>query len=318
METLTTILKIAAVAGCGAGVVFLGVYVWVFWGWSEAICLVINKVLEFITKPFTEHLEDFKGFIESKFSFTRNWPISRFADRHPTLGTGRSIRFFIISVIAICVITGVSILNNTFEELFSDVITMFPFFFIIDIFAGEAELTLVGLISTGISAFIMGGMFGFGLKGYKRKGYFLRWLVAIPYYIVTTILGCYLGYLLSHVWEWFAQTGIDLFNTMKQSFNGDGSFLGGIFAIACLIVITYIGILILITAVREYVETFCYGLIGFGIFIAFIIVSLILGGQAFFNTELFKTLAIILALFGIFGVDFMRVNKEELVEKHMR
>lgn len=315
-ETILTILKIALVGLCGVGIYYLVLYSYFFWNLSEAICSVVSLVIGFITKPFKNLWDKLKDGLSSIMPSFDNLPISRFADNHPTFGTGRSIRFFIFGVIFIAAITGISMANNTFGELLEKVATMFPFFFIVDILAKDAEFTLVGLISTGVSAMIMGSLFGFCLQGYERKGHFLRWLIAIPYYIVTTILGCYLGYLLSGVWEYIAKTGIALFNTMKNSFSDPSGllgFLGGILALAALIVISYLGIVLLLTAIREYIETFCYGLLGFGIFIVFAIVSFIIGGQAFFDTELFRTLALILALFGIFGVDFIRVNKVELL-----
>ena len=143
METIMIILKIALVALCGVGLYYLFIFSVYFWNLAEAICLIIETGVSIITSPF-KFIKDFaKDKLDSvKLSLYRT-PLARFADRHPTLGTPDSIRFFIFGVVFIVIMLIVSILNNSVEDLLNDSLNMFPFFFIIQLLSKKVSFSLV-------------------------------------------------------------------------------------------------------------------------------------------------------------------------------
>ncbi len=317
METLMIILKIALVALCGVGLYYLFIFSVYFWNLAEAICLIIETVVKLVTYPF----KFIKNFVEEKRSSLElslcNTPLARFVDRHPTLGTPSSIRFLILGIIFIIIMLIISMLNNSVENLIEDSLNMYPFFFIVQLISNQASFSFVGLISAGFSAMLIGAFFNFCMGDYERKGSFLRWLVAIGYYIVTTTVACYLGLLLSNVWEWFGNTGVWLFNSLKDIISGSGNGFFDIFIVLgcliALIIVVYIGIILILVAVKEYVETFCYGAMGAILFAVVLLLCFVFGSQEFINSTWGQVICIATLFISIFVLDFIRVNKVEIL-----
>lgn len=309
------IFKIIGAIACVVGIYYLVIYGCFFWGIAESICKFFEICIGFITYPF-KGIKDFVTKKKEQYTYSGD-AISRFADRHPNLGTERSIKFFIVAVIFLIVVFTVKILQGNFEDFLENLFRAYPLIYVVDTFGGSHPLTIVGVISTGISALFMSAFFSYCVGNFERKGYFLRWIVSIPYYIVTTLLGCYFGMVLSNLWEWAANAGIDLFNILANAFKADSKTLLGILIIVgsfiALVVLLYVGLILLLTALKEYLEIFIYGLIGLLILAVCAILMLIWGGQEFINSSVGNGILTTVLIIALFVVDFMRVNKGELL-----
>ena len=318
MSIWMIILKIALIVLCGVGIYYLFIFSTFFWGISEAVCKVVETGTDVVGRPFRLLWDFVKEKLGLSVFFRRRGAIARFADRHPSLGTATSIRFFLFSFVFLCVATTVSVLTDKFKNAFDSMMSMFPFVFIFDVFSGEANFSIVGLISTGISAMLIGAFFNYCMNGYSRKGHFLRWLVSIIYYIITTLLACSLGLILSNVWEWFGVKGVALFNVFKNAISNSGMSFGGVLtvigSVLGLLAILYIGIILMLIAVREYIETFCYGILGVALFFVVGILCLVIGSQEFINGPWGNAIMTATLLICIFAFDFIRVNKGELLD----
>ena len=222
------------------------------------------KVLTYPVKKVTQYIEDFL-LID---------PFPRLSRRHPVLGSARGMRFILLSIIAMVVLVIVYACNNNLAFLFTESsLFMLPFFFVVRLISREITFSVVGLISTGVSGMIIGLFFKLCLDGYEHDGSILHRIVSIVYYTITTFMASYLGFILSGVWDWFAKTGINFFNILKDMILGsDWSFLGVLKFLGCALVLSiiiYVGIILLSVALKEYVESFCYGFIGFVIVFLF-------------------------------------------------
>lgn len=309
------LLKIAGAIACVVGLYYLVIYGHVFWKLAEYLCKFIEYVIQFITYPFKDIKEWIKE--QNKKHLYSGDAIGRFADRHPTLGTERSIKFFIVALIYLIIVFTVKILKGDMEDFIQNLFDAYPLIYVITTFAGDNSFTVVNIISTGISALLMSAFFAFCMGDFKREGYFLRWLVSIPYYIVTTLLGCYFGMVLSNVWEWAANIGVNLFNSFTAALNADSKTLLGILitvgSFIALVLLLYIGLVLLLTAIREYLEVFIYGLMGLLFIIVCVLLMFIWGGQDFITTATGNTILTISSILAFFATDFMRVNKDELL-----
>lgn len=309
------LLKIAGAIACVVGLYYLVQYVQVFWQIAEAVCKFIEYGIQFITYPFNDIKEWIKE--QNKKHLYSGDAIGRFADRHPTIGTERSIKFFIVAVIYLIIVFTVRILNADMGDFIQNLFDAYPLIYVIKTFAGDNSFTVVGAISTGISALLMSAFFTFCMGDFKRKGHFLRWLISIPYYIVTTLLGCYFGMVLSNVWNWMANIGVNLFNSFKAALNADSKTLLGILIIVgsfiAMVLLLYVGLILLLTALKEYMDVFIYGLIGLLFIIVCVLLMFIWGGQDFITTATGNTILTISSILAFFATDFMRVNKGELL-----
>lgn len=314
MDVFKIILKIVLIGVCGVAVYYIGIACSFFWLASEWVCSKLKKLIHKIGYPFGV-LWRFITTRKASQSLLSGGTIEHFARRHPVLGTAKSIRFFIVAIIFIAVMIIISLFRGNFSDLVADTFSMFPFAFALQIINGDAAFSLVGAINTGFSAMLMAAFFQLCMGNYERIGY-ENWLVSVGYYVVTTITGCLLGLLLCGMWDWGATTGFALFDTLKEILLGtDASFIGIVKAVGCaiaLIMLVYIGILLLLVAVREYIEAFCYGALGF---VLVVVVALLLNfviSTEFLNGTWGQIIVFATLFVSVLCLDYIRVNKGDL------
>ncbi len=311
--------KIGLLILCGAIFYFVFDLSLNIWSFAETICSFIKEWLEKITKPFNALWK----FTRKKLSFLEVYLkkdiIARFAGRHPILGSATSIRLFIPSFIFLAVIITIYIAKGAFGDFLENTISMLPIFFVMNIILGRVQFTFVALISTGVSSMLIGLFYSLCMGNYSRKGSFVRWMVSICYYIVTTFVACYISFALSNVWEWIAHGGIALFGISKDMLTTSSwTFVGILKIIGCaisLLAILYTGIILILIAANEYIEAICYGSLGLILIAMVYIIFSTLSSEDFFSSHWGTLIFIITTFISVFGVDFLRVNKSEILEK---
>lgn len=337
MSAVLLILKIILAVACAAGVSFLVVSAVEFWIIAESIYSGIGDVIKKIENPIKrlcgflynkikaalgERKEKIKAAKNRITSVLDSDPFSRLANRFPVLGTGKSLRFAAVTLLAFALFIAITLATKHTLTLSTDVLAMFPFFFVISLINGESAFTLVGVVSTGISALLISKFFNFFMGEYKRGRSLARWLISVGYYIVTTVAGCFLGYFLSGLWELIAAAGIAAFDTVRSSLSASGEGALGIAAtVLCavaLLIIAYFGALLVITAVREYIETVCYGGIGVLLFVVALFLSAVFGGNAFINSGIGGACLGAAFVISVLAFDFARVSKGEIIENYKK
>jgi len=315
MTLLNVILKILLIALCGF-VVFLVYKLCVFlYDFSYVAVPLIGFGIEKISYPFKALLYPVKRAGEFLEDLLIVDPFMRLSRRRPFLGSARAIRFFCLSLILIGILIVVYACNGNLIALFRDTFYMMPFFFILQLFNHEVPFTIIGLISAGVSGMIIGTFFNLCMGDYRFNKSIKHRLVSLIYYTVTTFVACYLGFILSNVWDWFGKTGVKLFGIFKDFLMDSNWSLGGILKfLGCIIMLSliiYIGIILFATAVKEYLGTFCYGLMGFAIFIAFEIVCMALLPKGVRQHAVYEVIEYILAFACVLIPDYMRVSSED-------
>lgn len=282
---------------------------------SEGICGFFDGLIKLVLKPVTglkKLIAKTTPPTTKKFNIDK-LPVVQFLKAHPNLGTPTAMIFFIACGIFILVNIVIGFFTNNFEDIFM----MLPFYFFFALISGQVEFSFTALISAGISAMLIGQVYSICMKDYPRKGSLKRWIVALFYCVVTTLASCTLGYYLSNVWTWMAETGISIFEYITNAVtNYEVSFIG----IAKLITtglifieMAYVGILLIVVSLKEYVEAFFYGAIG--------VILLFIGywgsealceaveGLKGQSTLIFGILVVLCMV----GVEFYRLNKDEFL-----
>ena len=315
MGFFNVLLKILLVALCGL-IVFVAYKICMFLlAVSEIGVPLVGAAIEKIAYPLGAVIYPLKkvgGFLENMLLLD---PFDKLSRRRPFLGSARAIRFFCLSFIFICVLIVIYACNGNIVALFRDTFYMMPFFFILQLFNHEVPFTIIGLISAGVSGMIIGAFFNLCMGDYRFNKSIKHRLISLIYYTVTTFVACYLGFILSNVWDWFGKTGVKLFGIFKDFLMDSNWSLGGILKfLGCIIMLSliiYIGIILFATAVKEYLGTFCYGLMGFAIFIAFEIVCMALLPKGVRQHAVYEVIEYILAFACVLIPDYMRVSSED-------
>ncbi len=317
MNIIEIILGIILLCIVGGIITYIFNFCINFWVFAEGICSFIEIIIDFISYPFKQLWK----FIKEKLNFSkylRPSAIDRFANRHPNLGTGKSIKFFLFAIVFHIVVTTVLITTDQFEKFFSDAVFTLPFFFILDLFSNDVPFNILAFISTGLTSMLIAVFFDLFSDEYKEKGSFGRWLASFGYYIVTTSVACSIAVLLKNVLERFANYGINLYESLKGTISAsEKTFWGVVVAMLCviaLILLVYVGIILITITVKEYIETFCYGGLGFVFAVVIILTLTLVFGNKLFDATWGQIIVAIIGLIGIFGFDFLRVNKKIILD----
>lgn len=317
MNIIEIILGIIVLCIVGSVITYIFNFCINFWVFAESICSFIEIIIDFISYPFKQLWK----FIKEKLNFSkylRPSAIDRFANRHPNLGTGKSIKFFLFAIIFHIAVITVLVNTDQIEDFFSEAIFTFPFFFIIDLLSNKVPFDIVSFISTGLTSMLIAVFFELFSDEYKGKGSFGRWMASLGYYIVTASVACSISVLLKNVLEMLAKSGISIYDSLKGVISAsEKTFWGVAVTVLCviaLIAILYVGIILITITVKEYIETFCYGGLGFVFAIVIIISLTLIFGTKIFDTTWGQIIVAIICLIGIFGFDFLRVNKKVILE----
>lgn len=319
MSVWDIILKIIVVAICGVGAYYIVIFSIYFWSIAEFICEFIKSITEFVSAPFVSLWNLIKKKLSSFKPVLKQDIITRFAERHPILGSATSIKLFILSSIFLATLIIIYAVKGIFGDFLTQTMSMLPFFFILGIINGDFQFSFVGLISVGVSSMLIGAFFNLCIGNYSRKGSFVRWLVSIGYYIVTTFTACYIGFALSSVWDFVASKGVALFGVIKGILTSSSwTFVGTLKIISSalvLLAILYIGIILVTIAIKEYIESLCYGGLGAILFFMTILVLWAIFSQDFLNGPIGQFITFTTLFAAVFIFDFIRVNKDEILEK---
>ncbi len=312
-EIILTILKVAGILACLI-VLFILYKLWdpiskATSKGSELAEKLQNKIL----KPVTYLNYWVKKFIRRKTPFSLSGKMLRFRNLHPNLGSEKSVNIFLLDLVVIAVTAAVYLFRNEIGEYIGECILSMPIGFLFRTINGDVSFSLVALLSAGFSGMLIQKFFSACLEGYSCSGSFVRRLVTIGYYIVTTAAACGVGMLLSGVWDFLAKTGVSLFDFMKGVFGGSGgSFFGVLAAIGSslvLLVLIYIAVVFLIVSIKEYFEILCFGvwcLIGL---IAVLILGWLAFPKAFFADGIGTPLVDVVFILFLLVPDYLRVSR---------
>lgn len=318
MEIFSTILKIILTVAFGVGVYFLCFAVPYLWFVVEGICSLLDNLVKLLLEPFKALWRKIKGNLGIAEGGYSDNTFIRFTNEETLFGTGKSIYILLGSIVFLGIVILVSWSRGNLEHFVTDTLSTFPLFFIFDLINGDVAFTLDAFVSTGICAMLISVIFGACMKDYDRDRSIFRWIVSVVYYIFTAPAACYLGFLLSGVWEWLTKAGISLYGTLKSIFSASGtSFVGILTTVGCgiaLLLLLYIGIILIMVALKEYIETFGYGAIGFVIFIVIMLLCVIIGSNEFVNGPVGQVIMMVTLFSNVFVLDFMRVNKQEILK----
>lgn len=276
---------------------------------------IIEKVLKKAGKPFVAVFEAVGGFFESLFSSLRLGSIDGFVMRHPNLGTKDAIITFMFSAVFTSVMATIYIIKHGLGDHLMEVFSMFPVFFVISLFNGHVSFSLSTLVSTGVSSLLIGLLFGNCMKNYLYHGFFnVRRFVSIAYYLVTAIAACEMGLLLSKLLDWLTQLGISAYDGAVSVITNSIETVGELFAvlgcIVAILLLLYVAALLMGVALKEYIESFTYGIIAFILFMGIMLGLQKLTETVAINQTLLETVELIILLLCIFVPDYIRVNKK--------
>ena len=240
-------------------------YPFVIWFWE--ICEVVydlsTRFLKLICTPFKTIFKLITKRITFENPLNKDNFLSRFSERHPTFGSPKSIVFVCLSILFIC---GICLFYAPYDKHFIDQITLsLPFFFVFDIFSNGFDFSWSSLISVGVSTILISLLPKLFMDDYEvcSVGSFF---VAMLHYLSTTAVACFLSYILRNVWTYIANLGLILFSTLKNIVLNPGTtFWGWIVAILTaipLILLLYVGVIFIVTSLRDFVDMLCYGVIG--------------------------------------------------------
>lgn len=282
------------------------------WSISEELCIYIQGILEVIAYPLLELWR----FIKSKFEkieLRKQRKKTRLFARCPFFGEPQAIWCFLLSSIFIIVVIIIAKFFGDIDSLGEDVVFMYPTFYLISVIIdGASSFSLVSLLSVAFSSLLTGWLYSICMSNYRYRRRFLGWIISFIYYAVTTVTSCILAYFLNNVCNLMSETGISLYENIKSMVsNADLTFIGVckfiIFGIIFLLFL-YIGIILLLIAVKECIEAVCYS------FIALLSVGLLVNLANILPPQ--PTLQIIvntiIPVIVIIGADFVRVNKNQI------
>lgn len=309
-----------------AGMAFLGYLIYkvvsfaypfviCFWEICEVVYNLSTKFLKFICTPFKALFQLIRKKVPFENPLNKDNFLSRFSERHPTFGSAKSIVFVCLSILFIC---GTCLFYAPYNNQFLDQIPLsLPFFFVFDIFSNGFDFSLGSLISVGVSTILISLLPEIFMDDYEvcSVGSFF---VAMLHYLSTTAVACFLSYFLRGLWTYIANGGLTLFGTLKNIVLNPGTtFWGWTLAILTaipLILLIYVGVIFVVTSVRDFIDMLCYGIIGVLLFLlaALIIylLTLILGTEI---NLFFEILLAIIAVICIFGADFIRIKIKDLL-----
>lgn len=275
----------------------------------------IEEKLGIFGKPFIAVYNFLAGCVQKAEGLFVKDPIGKFAFNHPNLGSKNAIITFMFSGIIITVMTVINVVNDNFSDYLMELFSMFPLFFVISLINGKISFSLAALISTGVSSALIGVLFGNCMEGYKPYGFFnLRRLVSVGYYLVTAIAACELGLILSNLWDWLANVGILAYQSAIGAIGGAEGTIGGLFTLLgcflAILALLYVAVLLIGVAVKEYIDNFTYGIVGFLVFFGSIFLLQEGIDQGILSQNLTEWIMLFVLLACVFVPDYIRVNKK--------
>lgn len=289
-----------------------------FWEICESLYILLTSFIKVMCTPIRWITEKIKNWWERVNPFTGENALTRFSDRHPTLGTPKSIIFVLATFLFTGVLVIVCYVKGDFN-IFAEAVEMLPLIYALEVVGGDIKISFISILSVGISATFIGLLPDIFMDDYEIES-FGGILVSIVHYLSTTSIAAFLGLLLSGVWNWLANSGLWLFNFLKFNItNSKGDFLSWIILIGCvlaMILVIYIGIIITMIATRDFIDVICYGMVG--IVILFLVGLILYITGLLISVDLFtnivgKILFGIIIIICMFGIDYFRVNKTKLL-----
>lgn len=292
-----------------------------FWELCEELYDLLEDFLESLASPFIELYKIIKKRLRKYSPFQKENFLTRFTDNHPVLGTPISIIFVVCSVLFL---SGTAIIYPIFgnSDFINEALRNLPFFFVWEGFDGGFDFSFNAIVGMGISVIFMGLLPKIFMKNYYINS-FSTVMVSVVHYFLTTLVSAVLGFILSGTFAKLTNLAIWLFNIFRTNVFGGGATASGwvkaILSLIPFLIILYLGLIVLIAAVRDFIDMLCYGVIGcagaLAVGLLWHIVAGIAGG---WDGIAFKIVFGIVGVICIFGIDYYRVNKENIIFKRKR
>ena len=226
----------------------------------------------------------------------------RIAQRHPAFGSAKTLRIALLSLVFILATFIYYLFAGGPAQFLTEFVGSFPMFVLFDggIHKFINSLSLVSVISVGISATLIGRVFK-NLTGELMLDNIIDWLVSFLYYIISALAGCFMGSFLQNVWEFVADMGVSAFNTTKNILvNSDFSLPGILKILLCIIgiaIIVYVGLKILLVALKEYIDLICFGVASFAVVLGTALaLKVIFGDETLLIVEIILTVVFFVTL----------------------
>ena len=283
-------------------------------GIIDVLCGIVDAVLRPISKPVRKLWQWLKEHLLDWLSWGDKLPIARFADRYPVFGRPSGIRLFLICLIYLIV----SFCTMSLEGLAEFVISLFysmPMGFLIQMLSENVPFDPVNLLSAGFTGFMILMLFRTCLKeNYYFGSKWKRLPVKILYYIVLCLTACTLSTQLGFVWDSLASFGLNSFSHLQQILgNTQWTFMGVLemlyFAFMFLLLL-YVGIMLLLVSIREFIDIIGYSVIGLLITIVVVLLMQTFLPDSIFGGDLKGNLTGLAAVAVMFYADYTRVDKD--------
>lgn len=267
MTFWAVVLKVLVVALVIAGLVLAGWLCYMLLKiavFGKAVLTYLENVLYGWISSLTKGIKEF--FEDLSDCFLNGGICGRISDCCPFLGEAKAIRavgatlVFCVGVVMYYLFTG-----QGFDAVIVDFVDSFPLLVLSE--TGTVDLiksiSVLSIINMGISASVIGWIYRNCTNDYMFDGP-LKLLVSFFYYLISAFAGCFTGRMLEGVWTFSANKSVELFSWIKNlafsSGNGFSGVIKIIFGIIGLLVIVYIGVKILLVALKEYLDLICFGL----------------------------------------------------------
>lgn len=227
---------------------------------------LFDVVIEPLSAPFLRLYERFADPIKEKLvPLTSRLPLTMLSERFPVLGSPGTIRFFLLALAYIII---AFYTQSTAADLSNYVSTLFYNTSLGTVFAlilSDTSITLVTVVSAGFTSFLSLLFFRSTVANDECDDVSLpRKIILFFYHTVYACAACIISLQLSGLWEYLANTGTGLYQTLSVLFHSaDHSFVGILQMIGSgllLGLLLYVGVLLGLIAVREHIYN-----IGFGI-----------------------------------------------------
>ena len=278
----------------------------------ERLLDFIESILEVLGTPIVALYMLIRNKIVSKTgTWFYNLKLSQYVDHHPVLGSPAAVWTLALSLLYLTIMLTISAFTHGIGDFLLELLYVMPVGFFVQLATEGVDFQLIGLISGGMTSFLTAMLFEKCMENSCTGKNVLRQIIKFMYYVILTAVACSLSLHLSGLWELLATVGVSVFNYMHVIFNGaDQTFLGVLKMIGSGLVIlplAYIGILLLLIAIQEYVEIIGHSLLAMLLLGGCLLLCYTFLPDAFLDSKLGDVTAFLL-LFGIMVIcDYRRV-----------
>ena len=267
MDTFTRVVLGIISVIISLGVLKLKSWLYILVGVIDSGFAAVN---EFLGKPLLLLYNAIRNGLNTLTEpVTNKLPLSRLSDRAPVLGSGGTMRFVLLSMVYLVVTVWIAIANADADALsvyFTSLFFNTAFGYILSLFVESVSFDPVNLISAGFTCFLSYAFFHCSIKAdTQHDDSFIARVVQFLYHIPLMGAACLISLQLADLWQLLANWVVALWESLVQVVESTEanapSLLQGLGAVLALLPLCYLGLMLLLVAIREFIVNLGYGIV---------------------------------------------------------